>query len=142
MTNKGKGRQPPKEHQFKPGESGNPRGRPRKFARAHIPSQIYKDFLKVLGTTVKKPGTDEEITIMEAFFNSLAAQALKGKPTAMRLFVEYQRYALNENLRINPIFGLVDELPADAAKKGLEPTRSLYDIVNLVAAKSMGKRKR
>lgn len=130
-------RTPPKEHQFKPGQSGNPRGRPRKPRRAHIPSQIRKDVLKVAGSKIKKPGTDDEITIMEGFFHALSLHAIKGKPFAMKLFGEFLAGALHENIRANPELELIDKLEQTIREQGFEMYPSTRTMLDELAEKSL-----
>lgn len=130
-------RKPPEEFQFQPGESGNPRGRPRKPRRAHIPSQISKDVLKVAGAKIKKPGTDEEITIMEAYFQALSSHAIRGKAYAMKLFGEFLTGALHDNLRRHPHFELVDNMKEKMQSQGVEPNKYMEDFIDRIARESM-----
>lgn len=142
MTSPNNKRQPPKEYQFQPGESGNPYGRPRKAVRAHIPSQIRKDVLKIAGRKVKRPGTDEEITIMEAYFLTIATLAIKGNPTAMKLFGDYLRVALTENLERNPAYKRVDDLVSIMLKQGVAPHEGIYRTIKGLAKDSMSDRQK
>jgi hypothetical protein len=103
MSGSGGGRRnPPEEHQFKKGRSGNPKGRPRKPLRAHVPNQIHKDMLEVLGKKIKRPGTEEEMTIMQAYLYSVAINAIKGKAYSMKLFYQLMDAGLHHNIRVRP----------------------------------------
>lgn len=131
------GRRPPKEFQFKPGQSGNPRGRPPKPRRAHIPSQIRKDVLKVAANKIKRPGTEEEITFMEAYFQALATHAIKGNVRAMKLFGEFLAGALHENIRANPDLELIDKLEQTIRDQGFEVSPSTRAMLDELAQKSL-----
>jgi hypothetical protein len=64
---------PPVEHQFKPGQSGNPSGRPK------LLGESYKTQLaKVV------PGDEEGRTYAEVIANAMALEAMKGEVPAAR----------------------------------------------------------
>ena len=75
---------PPKEHRFKPGQSGNPNGAKRK------PKPIAPDLKAALERALHEPiklkqGEKERITTMaEAGIKQLVAQFVKGNPQARR----------------------------------------------------------
>ena len=77
-------KQPPKEHQFKPGQSGNPRGRPKRQ-----PSTA-DEFRKVLAmpVTVEEGGKKRKIPTQRALFMQMRRAALGGDARARRDFLE------------------------------------------------------
>lgn len=95
---------PPKHSQFKPGVSGNPRGRRRKLPRADIPSQIGKDFRRIAETKVftTQNGRRVKISLIEGVFMSIFKQAAEGKISQQRLVLKYFGAALAENLERFP----------------------------------------
>ena len=73
---------PPKEHQFKKGQSGNPAGRPKKL-------HLYER-LKAIGeelVTVVIDGKRQRVPAQEAMLRSAAAKALQGNIRDIRQYV-------------------------------------------------------
>lgn len=92
----GRGR-PPKQSQWKKGQSGNPNGRPKKKPAEEI------DINKVLNTTVivKKDGKKSSVTPFEATVRLLAKGAMEGDAVAIRKFIQLcEEYDI---IRIPPI---------------------------------------
>ena len=75
---------PPKEHQFKPGQSGNPKGAKRK-AKSLLPD-LKRLFEQAFSEKVKLTRGEREqtLTMAEAGFKQLAAQFAKGDRHARR----------------------------------------------------------
>ena len=65
---------PPRAHQFKPGVSGNPRGRPK--GRKNEATML--DELLFQRIPVRQGGRDLRMTVIEAIFRRLAEDSLKG----------------------------------------------------------------
>jgi hypothetical protein len=65
---------PPRAHQFKPGESGNPAGRPkgRKSEARMLDELLFKRI------PVRQGGRELRMTVVEAMFRRLAEDSLKG----------------------------------------------------------------
>ena len=75
-------KKPPKNHQFKKGQSGNPKGRPKR-SQNKTPYQILEQAL-TREITIKENGQAQKVTIQEAILKKLSAEALKGEPYAIR----------------------------------------------------------
>ena len=73
-------RQPPAEHRFRKGTSGNPKGRPRKARSQGSAFDIILD--RTL--TVMQDGCPRELTIEEALEQQTYQQAISGSRTARR----------------------------------------------------------
>jgi hypothetical protein len=89
---------PRKDTRFKKGQSGNPRGRPRKPRRVPAPSQIRKDILTVrdLPMVVKLPEGEKVLTLSQGIYLNIARRALTDRVTWARMWVQLERDALQE----------------------------------------------
>jgi hypothetical protein len=78
-------KRPPKHARFKPGQSGNPKGRP-KHAR-----NLKTEFLEELGETirVREGDRDMKISKQRAFVKALVAAAIKGDMRAASALVSF-----------------------------------------------------
>jgi hypothetical protein len=65
---------PPREHQFRPGRSGNPRGRPK---GAKSEATILRGLLN-RKVDIRDGGTTRKITVLEAILLRFTQEALKG----------------------------------------------------------------
>ncbi|MGB2579448.1 hypothetical protein AAIR98_001367 [Elusimicrobium simillimum] len=100
---------PPKEHQFKPGQSGNTRGRPVRL----IPrvSLLPEEICNALNCSVniKEDGKRRAISVKEAIAKRLVNDAMSGKISAVKyiarmtadLDVDYMRESLHEIAQMN-----------------------------------------
>ena len=72
-------KRPPKATQFKPGTSGNPRGRPKK------PRNLEDDLIEMLSKniTVREDGKLRKISRQKAILRKLLSQALQGDAKAL-----------------------------------------------------------
>lgn len=90
MTPKGY-KNPPPEHQFKKGQSGNPNGRPRKSKATPL-----LDLAELLAIELSQPLTVQEngqavtISKAEAFVKQMVTQAINGKPSQQRIILALQ----------------------------------------------------
>src|SRR4051794_1989919 len=83
---------PPQDHQFKPGQSGNPRGRPRGSKNKSLnvdPNWLSEILLQEAHRTVsiEDPGGQIEISVTEAVVRSLGLNAQKGDLRAQKVFL-------------------------------------------------------
>ena len=90
MTKRGY-KNPPKEHQFKKGKSGNPKGRPRKKKQpsSDLGLDLIASIHRELGKTisVQENGQHKEITKLDAFSAQLVAQSVNGKPSQQKMLL-------------------------------------------------------
>lgn len=78
---------PPKAHQFKPGQSGNPKGRPK---GAKNEATILRDILD-RKITIREAGRSRKVTVRQAMFLRYAEDALRGNTkSAAFLLNRYQ----------------------------------------------------
>ena len=77
-------KKPPKGSQFKKGQSGNRKGRP-KGARA-LKTIILEDL--DMRVTVRVNGKTKRVSKLELFVQTISAEALKGDPRARALYYE------------------------------------------------------
>jgi Family of unknown function (DUF5681) len=70
---------PPKAKQFKPGQSGNPAGRPKRI------DDPYTTLQKVLARRITVTGETKKMTIQQALFRRLRERAIAGDKRAMAL---------------------------------------------------------
>ena len=85
-------RKPPREHQFKPGESGNDRGRPRAKKTGDDESSLKQSYAYIVAdadspVTVRENGRETQLTSYEAVFLSLRVTALKGNTKAQEAYL-------------------------------------------------------
>src|SRR5437588_551862 len=94
-----------KDTQFQKGQSGNPRGRPRKPRRALVPNQLRKDILHVmeLPLVVKMQDGDKTLTVAQASIYSLAKRAIAGEKVAyVKFWHQLQQQAVQQNHFLHP----------------------------------------
>ena len=81
---------PPKKHQFKKGQSGNPKGRPRKVLSPAALDDA--EIIRRLDARTIQVG-NREITWCEAELRKIQEQAFAGKTKAVRLWEKLQGHA-------------------------------------------------
>lgn len=89
-------KKPPKQHQFKKGKSGNPKGRPKKPPKPDIPDDFQELFANALiePVTVKKNGKQCQITKNELLVQKLINDAISGSAT-IRIQIIKMLYAMD-----------------------------------------------
>ena len=78
-------RSPPAEHQFRKGQSGNPRGR-RKATRGM--SEVLIDELQSK-VKITRNGKSESVTLIELAMKKLAHDMAAGKPAAFKIYFAF-----------------------------------------------------
>ncbi len=73
-------KKPPKSTQFKPGQSGNPKGRPKKVKNIQ---ELVKTIMEE-EVPIKLRGEQVQVTMLEAYYRSLAHGAVALKTNAMK----------------------------------------------------------
>lgn len=86
---------PPKEHQFKKGKSGNPKGRPKE------PDTVQKAVARVLKRKVKAGPDGRTVTILDALAIRLRQEALKGNRRAFNLHLRIAELRPQENASVS-----------------------------------------
>ena len=82
---------PPKEHQFKKGKSGNLKGRPRKKKQPSsdpgldLIASVHRELGKTI--SVQENGQHKEVTKLDAFSAQLVAQSVNGKPSQQKMLL-------------------------------------------------------
>ena len=74
-------KKPPKDHQFRPGQSGNPRGRPN--GARNLKTELEEELQELV--RVIESGTRRTVTKQRAVLKSLTARAVQGDPRAANL---------------------------------------------------------
>lgn len=89
---------PPKQHQFSKGKSGNPRGRPSKPARSLTTRQSIVDVLRIAEKQInmRRGAKVVSVPIIEAIWESVAAKAANGHAPSQRLMIKEHSHALRQ----------------------------------------------
>jgi len=82
-------RHPPKAHQFKPGQSGNPKGRPR--SKPSLAGVLEEALAQ--RTIIRVQGRARKVTKLEAMTRKLADMAVEGDARILRLLLDQIREA-------------------------------------------------
>lgn len=87
-------KKPPKETQFKKGQSGNPKGRPKGSGKLKSTKDLESIFLESLDQeiTVTIQGKEEKITKYEALIHANLNQALQGDKVASQLIITLTKH--------------------------------------------------
>jgi hypothetical protein len=83
---------PPKEHRFKPGQSGNPKGRPKakNRLRRRTLDPVHAKIWDIINEPVPvlKNGSMKKMPGLDAFFRKLKADALQGRVSSQRFVMQ------------------------------------------------------
>ena len=99
MTKRGY-KNPPVEHQFKKGKSGNPKGRPRKQRQPSsdpgldLIASVHRELGKTI--SVQENGQHKEVTKLDAFSAQLVAQSVNGKPSQQKMLLNLLTFHKHE----------------------------------------------
>ena len=101
---------PPAEHRFKPGQSGNPKGRPR---RGHSTADVFEAMFRSI-VTIVVDGKRRRVTVREAMAMRTKKEVLNGNPRVIERWLAYaekveQRSAERHADRKLDLTGLTDE---------------------------------
>jgi len=143
---------PPEHSRFQKGQSGNPKGRPRKvtvdLSLAEQP--LLTDTLKVAQRRVtrRENGKAEEISVSEAVVQATFAAALKGVPRSQSLALGMLRDAGDaQALEIRRVSRILEDYKAgaeaeiaDAVRRGLPPARFVPHPDDIVIDRVKGPR--
>ena len=102
---------PPKEHQFKPGQSGNPKGAPKKKKiRSFSADQFDEDLIASLEQEVPiyRGGKQTKVPIIFAIYDQLALKAAKGDFRSAKLAIDLLKVAIDK--RENSLASLLSEI--------------------------------
>lgn len=110
-------KRPPVGSRFQPGQSGNPRGRPKKQ------SAFLEDAAAILSAPVTGQANGKEITVpaLQAIFRRLCRNALKGDNTALRRVIDLV-------LTLEPA---VQQKAEHDAKAGFDAKRRLAQLLGI-----------
>ena len=92
---------PPQFTRFKPGQSGNPRGRPK--GAKNVDTILREVLLRQI--TVMEAGKRRKITVLEAYFKRLTKQALDGDSKSGDKMIRLLPY-------LHKVAGSIDEMAA------------------------------
>ena len=110
---------PPKAHQFKPGKSDNPTGRPR---GAKSRDAMLRELLRSK-ITMRRDGKVRKITVMEGIFHKMVEDSLKGNIKSAT-FLLNQLAAIASNEGTEPEISTDDKAVLDAYLHNFQSTLS------------------
>ena len=84
---------PPKHTQFKPGQSGNPKGRPR--GAKNLKTDLEEELRELI--TVREGGNVKTVSKQRAMLKSLTAKAVQGDPRAADIVINMMYRLLHED---------------------------------------------
>ena len=96
--------QAPKDTQWKPGQSGNPRGRPKKPERSVSQRQQLRDIAEIMEEHVPIAinGQRKTMTMFQAAVRRIMLQAMEGKLAQQKIFLQLSSAVIEGNAKLNP----------------------------------------
>ena len=90
---------PPRNRQFKPGQSGNPRGRPRRQVAIQTLREMRDAFIRMANreVTVTEAGKPRQMPAIDAVFHRLMMKALAGDHRSIKMVMECMRDQIKEH---------------------------------------------
>jgi hypothetical protein len=90
---------PPRNRQFKPGQSGNPRGRPRRQVEIQTQRALREAFIRAANrdVTVTEAGKPRRMPAIDAVFHRLMMKALAGDYRSIKTVMECMRDQIKEH---------------------------------------------
>jgi hypothetical protein len=98
---------PPREYQFKPGQSGNPKGRPKKKSATTLHAAIADGLQEVV--TVKVSGQPRKMTQADLLSKQLLTKAASGDLKAIHILMQLTKHA-PEPSPFSNLLGAADRL--------------------------------
>jgi hypothetical protein len=108
--------EPPKHTQFKPGQSGNPKGRPK--GRKNIKTDVLEKLNSTV--TVHKNGRSKKISTRRAVLEVLSAKALQTDPRAIEQVIRLAEKYDQPAIEINDSMSSDDQAILDAYARRLK----------------------
>lgn len=144
-------RKPPRHTRFAKGQSGNPRGRPKKpnprpLKLSDAPSDLFLEEEAYRSVTLRENGQVIELPVTKAVLRSLAAGAIKGNRLSQKYFLEYVSRAEDLHLRTKvEHYVRLDALKrdgeralAESERRGLPPPELLPHPDDIILNPSTG----
>ena len=104
-------KRPPAENQFKPGKSGNPKGRPRKASPAKASDEVTV-LQDIFAETVNVDG--QEMNKLELLVRTNYSRAMKGEPSALRFITRIiDKFQVADVARAGGVLAMPVTMPFD-----------------------------
>ena len=112
---------PPPDTRWKPGQSGNPKGRPKKIERSVTERQVLRDFVGAIEreVTITIDGKRKRMPFIAAIYEQGALQAAKGRYKFFAKIVDMHIKAAQLSAALNPkLLRLLEGIEHDLVETG------------------------